>query len=263
MVMASLLHDIGHLLGLETGLQMGMNSCGILDHEKVGASFLKSLGFSERICKLVESHVNAKRYLCCKDLEYLNKLSDASKTTLSFQNGKMTDNEAVLFESDVDYKNYLLMRTFDEAAEVKDMDVPPLASYFTITNTVLSEYVLSDIQIDFFHKNGFLKITNLLSYYGITSSQVGDWTNEISTWPKETNKWLSHYEEGANGEKLLCRHENFLDYHPSMNHLSKECVLKVVSQLFHEPAVLFKEKINYKLPGGAGFAAHQDSPAYK
>lgn len=29
-----------------------------------------------------------------------------------------------------------------------------------------------------------------------------------------------------------------------------------------EPAVLYKEKINYKYPGGAGFAAHQDAPAY-
>jgi len=29
-----------------------------------------------------------------------------------------------------------------------------------------------------------------------------------------------------------------------------------------EPAVLFKEKINYKQPGGAGYAAHQDAPAY-
>ncbi len=31
---------------------------------------------------------------------------------------------------------------------------------------------------------------------------------------------------------------------------------------FSEPAVLFKEKINYKLPGGDGFAPHQDAPAF-
>lgn len=29
-----------------------------------------------------------------------------------------------------------------------------------------------------------------------------------------------------------------------------------------ERAVLFKEKINFKYPGGAGFTAHQDAPAY-
>ena len=34
------------------------------------------------------------------------------------------------------------------------------------------------------------------------------------------------------------------------------------SALLGEPAVLYKEKINYKLPGGAGYSAHQDAPAY-
>jgi ectoine hydroxylase-related dioxygenase (phytanoyl-CoA dioxygenase family) len=31
-----------------------------------------------------------------------------------------------------------------------------------------------------------------------------------------------------------------------------------VAELFGEPAVLFKEKINFKLPGGGGFTPHQD-----
>ncbi len=35
-----------------------------------------------------------------------------------------------------------------------------------------------------------------------------------------------------------------------------------VSELMNETAVLFKEKINFKLPGGSGFAAHQDAPAF-
>ena len=36
---------------------------------------------------------------------------------------------------------------------------------------------------------------------------------------------------------------------------------QAVSELFGEPAVLFKDKINFKLPGGDGFAAHQDAQA--
>ena len=35
-----------------------------------------------------------------------------------------------------------------------------------------------------------------------------------------------------------------------------------MSDIFGEQAVLFKEKINYKLPGAGGFPAHQDAPAY-
>jgi ectoine hydroxylase-related dioxygenase (phytanoyl-CoA dioxygenase family) len=40
-------------------------------------------------------------------------------------------------------------------------------------------------------------------------------------------------------------------------------VLDVVSELMAEQAVLYKEKINYKYPGGGGYAAHQDAPAYE
>jgi len=37
--------------------------------------------------------------------------------------------------------------------------------------------------------------------------------------------------------------------------------LGLVSQLFGESAVLYKEKINFKLPGGEGFEPHQDHAA--
>ena len=39
-------------------------------------------------------------------------------------------------------------------------------------------------------------------------------------------------------------------------------MLGLISELLDEPAVLFKEKINFKLPGGAGFEPHQDAPAF-
>jgi hypothetical protein len=42
-----------------------------------------------------------------------------------------------------------------------------------------------------------------------------------------------------------------------MNFLSRKLISAAVSDLFGEPASLFKEKINFKLPGGGGFLAHQ------
>ena len=56
-----------------------MGHCGILDHEGQGGAFLRKLGLSPRVAKLVQCHVMAKRYLCYKDSEYYSKLSDASK----------------------------------------------------------------------------------------------------------------------------------------------------------------------------------------
>jgi ectoine hydroxylase-related dioxygenase (phytanoyl-CoA dioxygenase family) len=40
-------------------------------------------------------------------------------------------------------------------------------------------------------------------------------------------------------------------------------LVAAAGELLGEPAVLYKEKINYKLSGGAGFAPHQDAPAYR
>ena len=39
--------------------------------------------------------------------------------------------------------------------------------------------------------------------------------------------------------------------------------MRWVGDLYGEPAVLYKEKVNYKHPGGGGFAYHQDAPAYR
>ena len=57
--------------------------------------------------------------------------------------------------------------------------------------------------------------------------------------------------------------ENFVPYHKNYAELLMgETTLSAVSVLMGEPAVLYKEKINLKLPGGSGFRAHQDAPAF-
>ena len=60
----------------------GMDGCGIVDHEHIGADFAATLGFSERIQRMIRNHISAKRYLCAIKPEYYESLSDASKTTL-------------------------------------------------------------------------------------------------------------------------------------------------------------------------------------
>jgi ectoine hydroxylase-related dioxygenase (phytanoyl-CoA dioxygenase family) len=62
----------------------------------------------------------------------------------------------------------------------------------------------------------------------------------------------------------LCRTENFVPFHAGLRALLTDgALLDDASMLLGEPAVLYKEKINYKLPGGAGYAPHQDAPAYR
>jgi predicted HD phosphohydrolase len=268
LIIAALLHDIGHAVGMEAGQEMEMEGCGVTDHEFIGERFTASLGFSSRVQKLIRSHVSAKRYLCYKDESYYNKLTDASKTTLRYQGGPMNAEEAFDFEKDEDFEKMLLMRNFDETAKDVNAIVPSLDFYVPMIDelsnaaSTANGYLLSDLQLKFWNENGYLKVSNLLSYENILPGDVSDWVNEISNWPKTENKWLLHWELTQNNEKQMCRAENFVDYHAGMKAVCMDSLLPVVGQLFNETAVLFKEKINYKLPGGAGFSAHQDSPAY-
>jgi 2-amino-1-hydroxyethylphosphonate dioxygenase (glycine-forming) len=118
-VLAAFFHDIGHLCADDAESMDGM---GNIDHEKLGADYLKKLGFSERLSLLVQSHVVAKRYLTYKHPEYYNKLSDASKKTLEFQGGVMDKEQAEAFEADPDAELMIKMRTWDDLA--KEINVP-------------------------------------------------------------------------------------------------------------------------------------------
>lgn len=120
-VLAAFFHDIGHLCA-EAGEAESMDGMGNVDHEQIGADFLLERGFSERVANLVQGHVIAKRYLTFKYPEYYNRLSDASKTTLNFQGGVMTAEEAADFELNPDAELIIRLRYWDDMA--KEMNTP-------------------------------------------------------------------------------------------------------------------------------------------
>lgn len=68
LVMAALFHDIGQIIPLDSTKEVRMNlrgstkNVGRVGHEAIGAAYLQSLRFSETVCRLVNSHVAAKRY---------------------------------------------------------------------------------------------------------------------------------------------------------------------------------------------------------
>ncbi len=127
LILGSFLHDIGHICVGETAPRMG--EFGVEKHEDVGAEFLKSIGFSKRVCDLVRGHVNAKRYLAFKNAGYSKNLSSASTATLVFQGGPMGMDEALFFETSPYFRNILQLRAWDEAAKVEGKESSPLALY--------------------------------------------------------------------------------------------------------------------------------------
>lgn len=120
-VLAAFFHDIGHLCAEEAEAE-SMDGFGNVDHEKLGADYLRERGFSERLATLVESHVIAKRYLTYKFPEYYDKLSEASRATLEFQGGRMTDLEAIEFEKHPDAELFIKLRYWDDQA--KEINTP-------------------------------------------------------------------------------------------------------------------------------------------
>jgi putative nucleotidyltransferase with HDIG domain len=79
LVLCAFLHDIGHLLQ-GSGR---MDGFGVIDHEGLGASWLRERGFSSKVCAVVGGHVAAKRYLVATDPGYAQRLSEASRQTLA------------------------------------------------------------------------------------------------------------------------------------------------------------------------------------
>jgi phosphonate degradation associated HDIG domain protein len=118
-VLAAFFHDIGHICA-EGAENMG--GFGVVSHERLGADYLRSVGFSERMARLVEYHVQAKRFLTLREPGYYERLSEASRRTLEYQGGVMTEVEAQAFEQDPLCAVSLRMRQWDELA--KEMHVP-------------------------------------------------------------------------------------------------------------------------------------------
>jgi len=127
-ILAAFLHDVGHISEAATG-ENGMDGFGIKDHEAIGAEFLRKKGFSKKVVRLVESHVEAKRYLTVREPGYYTQLSDASRKTLEYQGGPMTEEEATAFEQYPLFGMIVKMRKWDEQAKIEGKPLPDLEHY--------------------------------------------------------------------------------------------------------------------------------------
>ncbi|MFI4918772.1 MAG: phytanoyl-CoA dioxygenase family protein [Legionellales bacterium] len=122
-------------------------------------------------------------------------------------------------------------------------------------------YQLNEEQKKHWQKHGFIVLTDFLPTP--VRDGLGPWCDELTAWPETPGKWMKYFEKNQQAERQLCRVENFIDYHSKMYDMANGTrTLQLVSALMGEPAVIFKEKINYKLPNGGGFKPHQDAPAF-
>ena len=121
---------------------------------------------------------------------------------------------------------------------------------------------LSRSQVARFQGDGFVVVPAMFSADEMDAMER--WTDEVVAFPEVPGRHMVYYEDSLlePGRRVLSRIENFCAYHAGFERLlNGPRALAPLGDLFAEPAVLFKDKINFKLPGGSGFKAHQDVQA--
>ncbi|MEQ8654982.1 MAG: HD domain-containing protein [Kiloniellales bacterium] len=113
-IAAALLHDVGHFVGPHGSFSM--TDTEDRHHHASGAALLDGL-FPEALVDCVRHHVAAKRYLCATNPTYYDRLSEASKHSLSLQGGPMSEAEAADFAGNPNLEAILQVRYLDDAGK--------------------------------------------------------------------------------------------------------------------------------------------------
>ncbi len=127
LVVAALLHDIGHILG-RRGLPENCQEDLDDRHEQVGYAFLKR-NFGAAVSDPVRLHVAAKRYLCTKERSYQQRLSPTSYKSFLDQGGMMSAEELFNFEDECYFHDAVRLRVWDDTAKDPDLIVPDIQDY--------------------------------------------------------------------------------------------------------------------------------------
>ena len=126
LVVAALLHDIGHFVGDHPieALENGIDNL----HEDAGADYLRPW-FPPAVTEPIRLHVSAKRYLCATDEAYLGHLSDASVNSLNVQGGPMSADEIARFEVNPWHQDAVKLRLYDDDGKVAGLTIKPVTAY--------------------------------------------------------------------------------------------------------------------------------------
>lgn len=127
LVLAALLHDIGHLIDLEANSGTGIFTHDT-EHEASGARSLSAL-FPPSVTGPIALHVAAKRYLCKQVDGYFEGLSAASVHSLKMQGGPMSAEEADRFERMSHFESAIELRYLDDLGKDTEKEQLPIAEF--------------------------------------------------------------------------------------------------------------------------------------
>ncbi len=133
LVVAALLHDIGHL----TNAFGSYSSGDVADrhHDEAGAELLAG-HFPELVCETVRLHVAAKRYLCAVEPDYYSALSTASKHSLALQGGAMNLDELAGFRRQPFHSHAVHVRRWDDGGKTAGLRTMPFSAFRPLVQRV-------------------------------------------------------------------------------------------------------------------------------
>ena len=126
LVVAALLHDVGHLLH---DLGTDARTRGVDDRHETRAAEWLAVWFGEDVVAPVRLHVPAKRWLCVADPAYYEILSPASRRSLKLQGGPFTPEQAAAFSKAPYAVEAASLRRWDDRAKDPAVVPPPLEAY--------------------------------------------------------------------------------------------------------------------------------------
>ena len=290
-ILACLLHDIGHLAGLEAGHPPGMDGCGTPEHERIGAELLGALGLPEDVSYLTHHHVSAKRYLCATQPDYYSKLTVASKTTLEHQGGAMTAEEVRMADADSRWPMVLRMRGYDEAGKDPDAVFTSPHQFLPMLRAAIREsasrqlgvpeaagasqyplsphaalYVLSEEQLRYWDEYGWLVVKGGL-HARFDADALSAMADDALALPRAPSDfWLDRDERSNRQQMRIHCVENICKHHTRWGEVALGAVGGVVSQALREEACLLNDRIHFihghpLLPTARGHLHHAPEQA--
>ncbi|MGW3284880.1 2-trimethylaminoethylphosphonate dioxygenase [Streptomyces sp. NPDC001002] len=134
LVVAALLHDIGHFQGPVSGEELMAGTDN--RHSHTGADRLADW-FGPEVTGPIRLHVAAKRYLCAVEPEYFDLLSEASVFTLQVQGGPMSPAEVAEYEANPYAADGVAVRRWDDEGKDPEASAPDFAHFRPLLASLL------------------------------------------------------------------------------------------------------------------------------
>ena len=135
LIVACLLHDIGHFIG-EPDDEYGHHA-----HDRTAARYLADR-FDRDVVEPIRLHVSAKRYLCAVEPEYVNELSEPSRRSLEKQGGPMSAAETAEFQADPYAESAIALRQWEDryGKDGTSARPPELAYFLPLTERMAAQH---------------------------------------------------------------------------------------------------------------------------